>query len=118
MAIFLDEYPRFVKEGLNIPQYIKDKTSEYITLNNYILKFIRTKLSHHPDTKLLALNLYASFKNWFWKSCPGRSIPLFTSLLTELRNKGYEESHGYVIDVEINSILIDSDDESRIWLIF
>ena len=116
MAMILDEYPRFVKEGLNIPQYIKDKTSEYITLNNYVLKFIRTKLSHKPGVKFPALSLYASFKSWFWRSCPGRSVPLFVSFLTELRNEGYEDSHGDVLNVEVSwtdleKELIDSDDE-------
>ncbi|KAF8511337.1 hypothetical protein JB92DRAFT_2831254 [Gautieria morchelliformis] len=98
MAMILDEYSRFVKEGLNIPQYIKDKTSEYITLNNYVLKYIRTGLSS-PGKNLQALDLYDNFKDWFRQSCPGRNIPLFTSFLTELRNEGYEEIYGLVKNV-------------------
>ncbi|KAF8490303.1 hypothetical protein JB92DRAFT_2835882 [Gautieria morchelliformis] len=88
MAMMLDEYSRFVKEGLNIPQYIKDKTSEYITLNNYMLKYIRTELLYKPGKNLLASDLYDSFKEWFWQSCP------------ELRNEGYEEEHGIVMNIK------------------
>jgi P4 family phage/plasmid primase-like protien len=103
MAMILDEYSMFIEEGLSIPQYIKDKTSEYITLNNYVLKFIRTKLYHSPGTHFHASDLYDDFKDWFRKSCPGRNIPLFTSFSTELRNEGYEEVDGDVKNVWCNA---------------
>jgi phage/plasmid-associated DNA primase len=96
MKVLLEEYQTFIKEGLKIPEYIKEKTSEYITLNNYSLKYIRTKLFHSLGANILLSDIYDDFKEWFCQSCPGKCIPLQVSFLTELKNEGYDDVDGIV----------------------
>jgi len=101
LNILLNEYSIFRKRGLEIPEYVRKKTAEYLTLNNYPLKFIREHLYKEAKSDLSSSEIYEYFKTWFKRSYPGRSIDIQSSLLAELNNEDYEIVDNIVKNVTI-----------------
>jgi P4 family phage/plasmid primase-like protien len=99
MNVILNEHSKNGDKELVVPQYILDKTSEYVTINNHPLKFIRTKLSRCLGCIISLEEIYDDFKSWYCQGYPGRKIPPRDVFSTELSNEGYEEVGGDVVNV-------------------
>lgn len=105
MRILLSEYSLFKEYGLQTPEYISQITSEYVLSNNYPLKFIRSKIYKDNSNDIQLIDVYSQFKEWFGASYPGRATPNITVFSTELRNEGYEEKDGLVLNANVNSYM-------------
>jgi phage/plasmid-associated DNA primase len=76
-------YPQYIKEGLVIPEEIKQINKSYWANNDIYSAFIREKLERvylpggtHPDTSqtVLKQKIYAAFSSWFSLAFPGLQI--------------------------------------------
>ena len=86
---------------LNVPDVIKTVTEEYITRNNYPLKFIRKYL--HPvktsGHSVAATEIYEMFKDWFRRGYPGKKVQDFEKFTKELSDEGYKSNdNGTILD--------------------
>jgi phage/plasmid-associated DNA primase len=85
---------------LNIPDVIKTVTENYITYNNYQLRFIKKFLHHVNGSTMAASDIYESFKEWFRKSYPGKKVQDFEKFTKEMSNEGYlDDGDGTIRDV-------------------
>ena len=77
---------------LNVPFVIKQVTEEYITRNNYPLKFIRKYLHsvNIPGQAVAATEIYEMFKDWFRRGYPGKKVHDFEKFTKELSDEGYK----------------------------
>ncbi|OZJ01572.1 hypothetical protein BZG36_05778, partial [Bifiguratus adelaidae] len=75
LKMLIDEYQEFKKYGLEIPDIIRKKTREYISSNNYGLKFIQEHIRSCEGTSILVSDVYDAFKDWFKSAYPGKRIP-------------------------------------------
>lgn len=99
LRILVNEYQKFMEDGLEVPSYIKRTTLNYLTLNNRPLKFIQQYLYKEPDSTLALMDIYEKFKEWFWSSYPHRMVPALEALSSELSNEDYEEVDGLVKNI-------------------
>lgn len=85
---------------LNIPDVIKTVTENYITYNNYQLRFIKKFLHHVSGSTIAASDIYEMFKEWFRKSYPGKKVQDFEKFTKEMSNEGYlDDGDGTIRDV-------------------
>ena len=96
MRMILEEYEVFKERGLEVPDYIKSKTSEYITFNNYPLKFIKKTLRRDLSRSMDVESMYDDFKEWINRSYPRTKIPFIEALLTELMYEDFNVVDGVV----------------------
>mmetsp|Transcript_18329 Transcript_18329/g.55176 ORF Transcript_18329/g.55176 Transcript_18329/m.55176 type:complete len:681 (-) Transcript_18329:766-2808(-) len=88
--------------SIYVPEVIKQVTNEYLTRNNYQLRFIRLYMVPTSGSYVTATEIYESFKEWFRKSYPGKKVQDFEKFTKEISEEGYkEDSHGVVHDVFI-----------------
>ena len=108
MYLICRRYREWVQDEnmfLNVPQVIKKVTEEYITRNNYPLKFIRKYL--HPikipgdsdSHSVAATEIYEMFKDWFRRGYPGKKVQDFEKFTKELSDEGYKsDDNGAILD--------------------
>lgn len=99
LSMLVQEYMVFKEVGLQIPDAIREKTEEFLTYNNYCLKFIRKMLMHMEDEEscVSSNDLYEVFKDWFKNMYPGRFVPNNESFCAELRDEGFVENEEGII---------------------
>lgn len=82
------EWVNYENMLMSVPGIIKEVTEEYITRNNYQLRFIKNFLHHLKGSSVAAAEIYEMFKEWFRKSYPGKKVQDFESSRKEFRTKG------------------------------
>ncbi len=89
--------------SLRVPSIIKEVTDEYITRNNYQLRFVRNYLHHVTGSSVAATEIYEMFKEWFKRSYPGKKVQDFEKFMKEISDEGYkEDGHGMITDVFVS----------------
>jgi P4 family phage/plasmid primase-like protien len=101
LNLLVREYEEFDKEKLYIPRYVRETTEQYITINNYSLKYIQNYISEDEGNDVLVADLYSSFKEWFKEGYPGRRIPPISDFVLEVSNADYCVDGRMVKDVKI-----------------
>lgn len=100
MYLLCKRYHEWVNEYnmcLQIPDIIKQTTQEYITKNNYPLRFI-TSFIHRVDGNAVAITeIYEFYKDWFRRSYPGKRIEDFEKFTKELSDEGYKDDKNGII---------------------
>jgi len=90
---------------LNVPHVIKKVTEDYITRNNYPLKFIRRYLHRVqiPGHAVAATEIYEMFKDWFRRGYPGKKVHDFENFTKELSDEGYKsDENGAILDAFVS----------------
>ena len=90
---------------LNVPFEIKRVTDEYITKNNYPLKFIRKYLHsvNVPGQAIAATEIYELFKDWFRRGYPGKKVHDFEKFTKELSDEGYKsDDNGAILEAFVS----------------
>ena len=104
MYLICRRYNEWVQDEnmfLNVPLVIKHVTDEYITRNNYPLKFIRKYLHpvNIPGQAVAATEIYEMFKDWFRRGYPGKKVHDFEKFTKELSDEGYKsDDNGAILD--------------------
>ncbi len=89
--------------NLKIPKVIKKVTEQYITFNNYPLKFIKKYVRYVSGSFVHAAETYEMFKEWFRSKYPNKKVQDFEKFTKELTEEGYKiNDDGIVIDVFIS----------------
>lgn len=83
---------------INVPDVIREVSEDYITRNNYPLKFISNFVHYTAGSFVSTAEIYESFKEWFRKSYPGKKVPDFEVFTKELSEEGYHENGRNMID--------------------
>jgi P4 family phage/plasmid primase-like protien len=91
LNILIHEFDKFREEEFLIPDYIKDTTLNYITLNNFCLRYIKCRLYRKEGSNILISEIYEDFKEWFRNSYPGRRIPNVQTFNNEMKNEDYDD---------------------------
>lgn len=97
------EWVNYENMLMNVPCIIKKVTDEYITKNNYQLRFIKNFLHPLKGSSVAAAEIYEMFKEWFRKSYPGKRVQDFEIFAKEVSDEGYkEDGNGIVNDVFVS----------------
>ncbi len=97
------EWVNYENMSMNVPSIIKGITEEYITRNNYQLRFIKNFLHPLKGSSVAAAEIYEMFKEWFRKSYPGKKVQDFEKFAKEVSDEGYKEDrNGVVNDVFVS----------------
>lgn len=104
--VLVQEYNKFLEDGMKIPYFILQKTEEFLTYNNYCLKYIRNNLrvvdSTTQTTGVDSNVIYELFKYWMRDRFPGKSIPASDIFTKELIDEGFvEDEDGNIHGVSI-----------------
>lgn len=105
MYIMSRRYQAFKDSGstLTIPHTIRYTTEEYITTNNYPLRFIRKYVHRVEGSTVTITEMYELFKDWFDRSYPRRKVHDFEKFTRELMDEGYtDDGDGTIQDVYVN----------------
>jgi P4 family phage/plasmid primase-like protien len=106
MYVICQRYRRWLYEDnmfLNVPQVIKEVTEEYITSNNYPLKFIRNYMHYVSNHAVAATDVYEMFKEWFRKAYPGKKVQDFEKFTKEISDEGYKSNDdGAILDTFVS----------------
>lgn len=95
-----NEWVHLENMSLPLPDVIKDVTEDYVTRNNYQLRFIRTFFNPVPGSSMASAEIYELFKDWFRKSYPGKKVQDFEKFAKEMADEGFrEDGNGVVHDV-------------------
>ncbi len=91
--------------SMSVPEVIKNVTDEYVTRNNYPLKFIRTFFHPVVGSLVAATEIYEMFKEWFRKSYPGKKLQDFEKFTKEMTDEGYrDDGNGVILDVFVSYV--------------
>jgi P4 family phage/plasmid primase-like protien len=105
MYIMCQRYQKFRDSGrvLAIPPIIRQMTDEYITTNNYPLRFIRSYVHRVEGSAVTLTEMYEMFKEWFDRSYPRRKVQDFEKFTKELIDEGYTDNgDGTIQDVFVS----------------
>ena len=108
MYLICRRYSEWVNDEnmfLNVPFVIKQVTEEYITRNNYPLKFIRKYLHsvNIPGQAVAATEIYEMFKDWFRRGYPGKKVQDFEKFTKELSDEGYKsDEDGAILEAFVS----------------
>lgn len=89
-----NEWINSPNQSLDSPDIIRNISEEYITRNNYPLKFIKTFVHYEVGSVIPTAEVYELFKEWFRKSYPGKKVYDFDRFAKELSEEGYHDN-GY-----------------------
>jgi phage/plasmid-associated DNA primase len=109
--VLTKEYESFRKYGMKIEKVIYDKTEEFLTYNNYCLKYIRKNLKHVPSDSngIRSEVIYEIFKNFMRTMYPGKAIPTNEIFCKELVDEDFKiGENGVVYGVEIQNYEINT----------
>lgn len=97
------EWVNYENMSMNVPSIIKEVTEEYITRNNYQLRFIKNFMHPLKGSSVAAAEIYEMFKEWFRRSYPGKKVHDFEKFAKEVSDEGYkEDGNGIVTDVFVS----------------
>lgn len=106
MYVICQRYRKWLYEDnmfLNVPKVIKEATEEYITSNNYPLKFIKNYMHYVSDHAVAATDVYEMFKEWFRRAYPGKKVHDFEKFTKELSDEGYKSNDdGAILDTFVS----------------
>lgn len=105
MYLICKRYHEWVNESnmsFEMPDIIKAYTQDYITRNNYQLKFINLFLQRAEGGSVELSELYEFYKEWFRNSYPGKRVEDFERFTKELSDEGYKcDTHGIIHNVRL-----------------
>lgn len=95
-----NEWANSSNMSLEIPDVVRKTTEEYITRNNYPLRFI-TGFLHRVEGNVVAItDIYEMYKDWFRRSYPSKRVEDFEKFSKELSDEGYkDDGRGMIFDV-------------------
>ena len=100
-----DEWAHRSNMSLDIPDIVKEVTEDYITRNNYPLKFI-TSYVHRIDGSgegVAISEIYEMYKDWFKRSYPSRRTEDFERFAKEMSDGGYrDDGRGIVYNIFVS----------------
>lgn len=106
MYLLCRRYSEWVNhEGMSmsVPDVIKSVTEDYVTRNNYQLRFIRNFFHPVMGSSVAATEIYELFKEWFRRSYPGKKVQDFEKFVKEMADEGYRDNgNGIVNDVFVS----------------
>jgi len=107
LHILVKEYQAFRKYGLDVPSVIKKSTEEFLTYNNYALKFIKSHLviTQHQEQKVEGISIqsiYDLFKSWYKDMYPSYNVPNIETFARELTDEGFIEVDGVITNVTLS----------------
>lgn len=89
--------------SMSVPDIIKEVTEDYVTRNNYQLRFIRNFMHPLIGSSVAATEIYELFKEWFRRSYPGKKVNDFEKFAKEMADEGYkDDGNGIVNDVFVS----------------
>jgi phage/plasmid-associated DNA primase len=108
LYILVKEYRKFLEEGLPIPQIVKNRTEEFLTYNNYCLKYIRKFIKHREpienEVGIASTQIYDLFKIWMRDMFPGKHVPNNDIFCDELIGEGFvEDENGLIRGISIDN---------------
>ncbi|KAJ3224065.1 hypothetical protein HK099_000277 [Clydaea vesicula] len=110
--LLVKEYSEYLKHGLEVPDVVKTRTEEFLTHNNYCLKYIRKYITQREverdEVGVDSNSLYEIFKSYMVDFFPGKQLPSSEMFCTELQGEGYvEDENGFIKGHDYASILSD-----------
>jgi len=101
LYILVKEYQYFRRYGLDIPNVIKRSTEEFLTYNNFALKFIKSHLiiTQEKVEGISIQSIYDIFKSWYKDMYPSYNVPNIETFARELTDEGFIEVNGIVTNV-------------------
>jgi len=109
LHILVKEYQAFRRYGLNVPSVIRKSTEEFLTYNNYALKFIKSHLviTQHQEQRekvegISIQSIYDLFKSWYKDMYPSYNVPNIETFARELTDEGFTEIDGVVTNVTLS----------------
>lgn len=105
MYLLCRRYSDWVRDGmtLKMPSIIKAVTEEYITRNNYVLRFIKNFMHPLKGSSVASTEMFEMYKEWFKRSYPGKKVQDFEKFTKEVSDEGYrDDGNGIVNDVFVS----------------
>ena len=105
MYLLCRRYSEWVNDGmaLKMPNIIKAVTEEYITRNNYVLRFIKNFMHPLKKSSVALTEIFEMYKEWFKRSYPGKKVQDFEKFTKEVSDEGYrDDGNGIVNDVFVS----------------
>jgi P4 family phage/plasmid primase-like protien len=105
MYLLCRKYSEWVDGGmtLKMPSVIKAVTEEYITRNNYVLRFIKNFVHPLRGSSVAATEMYEMYKEWFKRSYPGKKVQDFEMFTKEVSDEGYrDDGNGIIHDAFVS----------------
>lgn len=97
------EWKEYENMALNVPDIVRNTTREYITRNNYPLRFI-TNYIHSVEGNSIYINeIYECYKDWFKNSYPSKKVDDLERFKKEVQDEGYKcDNRGLISDIFIS----------------
>jgi phage/plasmid-associated DNA primase len=95
-------YTKYLREGLIIPQVIRDHTDAYVMRCNPMLHFIKTHVRRSDGSVTSIYALYEMFKDWMRRTSPARTLPSMQNFLDDMRSNGLEPTGNMFYDITVH----------------
>jgi P4 family phage/plasmid primase-like protien len=105
MYLLCRRYSEWVDGGmaLKMPSVIKAVTEEYITRNNYVLRFIKNFVHPLRGSSVAVTEMFEMYKEWFKRSYPGKKVQDFERFTKEVSDEGYrDDGNGIIHDAFVS----------------
>lgn len=97
------EWIHYENMEFTVPPIIEKTTEDYLTRNNFSLKFITRYISKNENENMLLADIYEAYKDWFKKLYPTKRIDDYEVFVKELSHEGYKENtDGYVPSISVS----------------
>jgi P4 family phage/plasmid primase-like protien len=116
MSILINWYYKFLEQGMNEPDEVKQATAKYKVDNDKFNEFFDAVLEEHSDSFETNKNIYSNFSSWWSNNYPNSKVPELRDLRRAMKIKyGNEKEtlvHGtinYGFNIKLKQVLIDDD---------
>ena len=116
MSILINWYYKFLEQGMNEPDEVKQATAKYKVDNDKFNEFFDAVLEEHSGSFETNKNIYSNFSSWWSNNYPNSKVPELRDLRRAMKIKyGNEKEtlvHGtinYGFNIKLKQVLIDDD---------
>ena len=95
-----NEWANYSNMSLDLPDVIRKATEDYVTRNNYPLRFIRAYIHRVEGNVVGITDIYEMYKEWFRRSYPSKKVEDLERFAKELSDEGFkDDGRGMIFDV-------------------
>lgn len=116
MSILINWYYKFLEQGMNEPDEVKQATAKYKVDNDKFNEFFDAVLEESKDNFESNKNIYSNFSSWWSNNYPNSKVPEIRDLRRAMKIKYGDEKevlvHGtinYGFNIKLKQVLIDDD---------